>query len=293
MDVLSDVLDTIELRGTLSYAIATEGDEIDIGRFIIGMRTAKQIARAAIEAGIDLGQRTTLVLAVSAEREMPQPTQFEAGILDPTLLNPASDRFGATARLSRQWKDWNTAASFKAEWISAGSPGEPPYDFRLARQTGLLEAAWTSPGGAKLRAAAGADRLTALDGAIAELRPVYAASIDWPFRGGLEVRAAINAGFDTVDGDDPVASWLQRVELEASKAIGDKLVVAGGVFSARRENLSLLTVEHAQGFYVEASRPFGRHVTGVVRLDASRRHETVTEVQIHGIDMFVGLTGSL
>jgi len=261
--------DRLELRGSVGWRIADEGDDLVVQDTIVGLRTATESFVAAAQLGADLGHGWALILDAGASRETPRRTRFEADVIEPVLLNPRKDRVELGLRLGHTAGGLTLAGAAGAEWVLAGRQADAPLQFELAHYRALTEAKYAA-GRLTLTGSAGIARLSGLRGALAATRPVYALAAEYAPTTRLSLRASLSAGFDTRNTDDPVASWLERQEVEARLSLREKLSLGIGIYKSWREYLTLGGGEKAYGLYAETSYQLSKPVAVVLRVEQGR-----------------------
>lgn len=282
-----------ELRGTLSYNLAREGDDLSIGPFVIGTETVKHIAGAGVELGADLGSGTTLVVGLEGTLEKAGKTSFERGLIDPVKIEPDKQSFRLSATLTKTFSDTTASALLAWKHVAVELIGDPPTTLPFDETTAAAELRHTFKSGGSVAAALGVQVLKSI-GQFTFVRPTYKLTVAQPLFGGrFEIRGSASAAFETVDTDDPLASWLQRLEVEASWAASERLTLAAGAFLENRINLLLENREYAQGVYAEAAFAVTPAVSLVVRADANRSRVTIIDVEKHSLDAYVGLRTKL
>lgn len=279
----------MELRGALSYRIASQGDDLLVGPFVIGTRTAKQLLAGEARLGIDLGGGTALVLELANSHEGIGATRFQQRLLEPVKLDPDSNRLVAGARLMRSQGALTYGLSGAATRLSVEELGSPPAGLSLSHYALRLEGAWTNHTASTIIAAIGLEMLRGADNTYEDLRPAYRAAFTKPLPNGLELRGALFARFETADSDDPLASWLRRGEIEARLRLSERLVLAAGLFGELKDNLLLENRERAHGAYAEASFEAAKEVALVLRLDFTDRFLTVLDDRRKTLDGFIGI----
>jgi len=283
----------VELKGTLSYRASSEGDDLVIGPLVLGMRTPKQVFAASGQVGIDLGDATSLILEASDSFEKVGDTRFQSDLLMPAQLDPDRNRAEIGARLTRTAGPFTFGASGSALRISVQRLGSPPVALSLTQYALRGEFTYTGAGGSTLGAALGAEMLRGDDAIYASLRPSWQISFVRKLPRGFELRGAYVGRFETADSDDPLASWLQRGELEFAATLRENLVLAGGVFAEAKENLLFENVERKRGLYAELTCQATASTAIVLRLDFSRTFKTVIDERQQTVDTFVGLRAKL
>jgi len=261
--------DKLELRGSVGWRIADEGDDLVVKDTIIGLRTATETFVATAQLGADLGHGWALILDAGASRDTPRKTRFEADVVEPILLNPRKDRAELGLRLGHSQGNLTLAGAAGAEWVLAGRQTDAPLRFELARYRAAAEAKYAVER-LTLTGSAGLAHLSGLRGALSSTRPVYALAAEFAPIARLTLRASLTAGFDTRNTDDPVASWLERQEVEARLSVREKLSLGIGLYNSWREYLTLGGGEKAYGLYAETSYQLSKPVTVVLRVEHGR-----------------------
>ena len=279
----------IEIKGTFAYHASSEGDDLPIGPLNLGLRTVKQVFGATGQIGIDLGNSTTLVLDVSDSFEKVGPTRFQYGLLAPVQLDPDLNRAQAGARLTRTVGPLAFGASGSALRLSAEELGYPPVALSLSLYGLRGEIAYSAEDGSTLALKLGGELLHGDHGSYQRLRPAWQASLSKNLPHGLEIRGSYFGRFETVDSDDPLASWLERGELELGAKLRENLAVAAGVFAEEKQNLLFENVERKRGFYTEATCQATASAAIVLRVDFSRTFKTIVEERLQTVDTFVGV----
>jgi hypothetical protein len=279
----------LTLGAELGLSLDNEGDDIEIDDFILGTRTRTLSAGGAVKAAYRISDTLALTGELSGKRARPGLTSFEAALLDPEQLSPLRDSIGAGLRLAHTAGGRTLAASGGIEFVQVGQPGEPPYDFRLARQFARGEFAWKS-GGLSVSAAAGAERLQVPGGALEATRPLLAAEVKYSFASGAEMRGALATGLDLVGGDDPLGSWLRTVEAEAGLPLGERLTLLAGASYFQRENFLLGYDEAGWGAFVGARVRLWKGMALEADLGRTSRRPLPDGADIDSIDASLSLT---
>ena len=283
----------LELRGTLTYRASSEGDDLPIGPFTLGMRTLKQVVGAAGQVGIDLGNATSLVIDVADSFEKVGATRFEHDLLLPAQLDPDLNRAQLGARLTRTVGPFAIGASGSALLASVEELGVPPVALSLAQYALRGELAYTAPDGSTLGLALGGEFLRGEGDIYRRLRPAWQLSFAKKLPRGLELRGTYFGRFETIDSDDPLASWLERAELEMSAALRENLTVSSGVFAQAKENLLFENVERTRGLYAELACNATPSTAIVFRIDFSKTFKTVIDERQSTVDAFLGLRAKI
>lgn len=283
----------LELRGSLTYRIFSDGDDLQIGPLTLGTRRLKQIVGATGQAGIDLGNATSLIVDVSESLERTGPTHFENDLLLPARLDPDISRTELGARLTRKSGRVALGASGSALFVAVERLGSPPVGISLERYALRGELAYSAADGSTLGLALGGEMLRGADVGYARLRPAWQASFTQKLPHALELRGTYFGRYETTDSDDPLASWVQRAELELGMKLRENLDLASGIFAEAKENLLFENVERKNGFYAELACAATPTTAIVLRLDYSRTRKTVIDVRQHTLDTFIGFRAKI
>lgn len=289
VDVHRRLGEKFEIRGTLSYGVVEEGDDLEFGPLAIGTSTRKHIVGGRLQFGADLGNAAALVLEVAESFEKAGDTSFEQDIFLPAKLEPDTNRLKISAALSRKNGGTAFGALASLNLVSVEKIGFPPSALSFAEFTLKGEARHTGEDGTVIGLALGAQLLRGAGGLFTGLRPTYQALFVRPLPKGFELRGSVTGAFDTVDSDDPLCSWLQRGELEFRFRPTEKLVFGGGAFAEAKENLLFENRELSRGVYGEVAYDAGKRVTLVFRADFATTLATVVETRKRTTDIFVGI----
>lgn len=283
----------LEMRGTLTYRASSEGDDLPIGPFTLGMRTLKQIVGASGQIGIDLGNATSLIIDAADSFEKVGATRFEHDLLLPAQLDPNLNRAQLGARLTRTVGPLAFGASGSALRVSVEELGSPPVALSLAQYTLRGEFAYTGADGSTLGLALGGEFLRGEHDIYRRLRPTWQVSFAKKLPHALELRGTYFGRFETVDSDDPLASWLKRAELELSARLRENLAIASGIFAEAKENLLFENVERMRGLFAELTCNTTPSTAIVLRIDFSRTFKTVIDERKSTVDAFIGLRAKI
>jgi hypothetical protein len=283
----------LELRGTLTYRASSEGDDLPIGPFTLGMRTLKQIVGVAGQIGIDLGNATSLIIDAADSFEKVGATRIEHDLLFPAQLDPDLNRAQLGARLTRTVGPLVFGASGSALLVSVEKLGSPPVALSLAQYALRGEFAYTGADGSTLGLALGGEFLRGDDDIYRRLRPAWQVSFAKKLPHGLELRGIYFGRFETIDSDDPLASWLERAELELSATLRGNLAIAPGIFAETKQNLLFENVERKRGLYAELTCNATPSTAIVLRIDFSKTFKTVIDERQSTFDAFIGLRAKI
>lgn len=279
----------LELRGTLTYRASSDGDDFPLGPLVLGTRTPKQALGAQTQLGIDLGNGTSLVLEAGDSFEKIGRSRFRPGILPSAQLDADRHRLQFGFRLARTFGRLSFGSSGSALLVSTERLGTPPVAVGFRRYALRGEFAWSGSDGSTAGLAAGAEFLRAADGLYSRVRPTWQVAFKKPLPHGFELRGSYCGRFEDVDSDDPLASWLQRAELEAGLKAGADLALSTGLFWQEKQNLLFENVEKSHGLYAEARYQMTKSTAAVLRLDVSKVFKTMIDTHQDAVDVFVGL----
>jgi len=279
----------LELRGALTYRISSDGDDLTIGRFSIGTRAMRHTIGGKAELGIDLGGGTSLVLGLGNQLELPGDTRFDLPALRPAKLNPDTNRTELSAKLMRTSGSTSYGISASTAFLAAEEIGSPPVALSFQEYTLRLETASKGDNGSAFGLAFGAQWLRGAHGIFAGARPTYQMVFAKPLPKGFEIRGSLVGRFETIDTDDPLASWLNRAEFEVACRINERLKLGIGAFAEIERNLLLENWQRERGLYAEALYELSKPTTLVLRIDISDEFASVIDVRQRTIDVFLGL----
>lgn len=284
----------VELRGTLSFRASREGDDLAIGPLTVGTATAKQVVTGQLQLGLDLGNATTLILEASDSFENAGRTHFQDDILPATRLDPDRNQLRFGARLTRTAGRLAFGTSASVLLVSVEELGTPPVGLSFEQYGLRAEAVMTGKDGSTLGLALGAELLRAsVNGLYSKVRPEWQLTASKPLPLGFELRGAWFGRYETADSDDPLASWLQRAEIETSLKLRDDLVLAAGIFRQNKRNLLFENDERSHGFFAEATYKASGKLDIVARMDFSRTLKTVIDAREETTDIFIAMRSRL
>lgn len=283
----------LELRGTLTYAILDEGDDVRIGPAALGIRTLTRTTGAGLEAGIDLGSGWTLVLAGSQAFERSGATRFAGDLLPATRLEPDRDRTRLSASLRAKRGAHLVAAGTDVELLEAEVIGDPPLARSYAGWRLRGEYGYEAASGLRLSIGWGVHWLRDSEGLYETVRPVYSAALTLPLWRRLEAKAGLGGGFEMVDTDDPLGSYVDRGEVELRMALSERLAVGSGLFLESKQNLLLENDERSWGTYAEIGYAVSPKLRAILRLDHSRTRITILDTIERTTAVFLKLSSTL
>lgn len=283
----------MELRGTLSYRASSLGDDLDFGAFVIGTRTLSQIVAASLEAGMRLDEATTLVLTASNAAEFYGRARFQDDVLDPVQLDPDTNRMRLQAIVSRQAGPAVFSGLAAADLVATQQIGSPPIALSLALFTLKANATLATPAGTVVQVACGFQSIIGQDDIFRQTRPTFRAEIKRAFGNAFELRGSILGAYELVDTDDPLASWLERGEVELGLRPVDKVTFSAGLFQEMKRNLLYENRELATGGYGELRYDLSEAAALVLRVDYENRFRTVIDTTTRTVDIYVGVRTKL
>ncbi|MHA6643097.1 hypothetical protein [Mesorhizobium sp. A623] len=283
----------LELRGSLSYRVFDEGDDLAIGPLVLGTNTLKHIVEATGQIGVDLGNATTLVIEAADSFEKIGSTRFQDDWLLPAKLDPDLNRARLGIRLTRSLGRLSIGASGDALVVSVEELGSPPVALSLSTYALRGELTFSAEDGSTFGFSAGGELLRGANGIYSRLRPTWQAGFTKKLPHGLELRGTYFGRYETVNSDDPLASWLRRGQLEIGAQIRENLALAAGVFKEAKENLLFENVERKRGLYAELTCDISPFTAIILRLDYSKTFKTAIDERQSTIDAFIGLRAKI
>lgn len=283
-----------ELRGTLSFRHADEGDDIPIGPLYLGTRTRVNVVAAGLQLGARLDPATTFVAELAGEREMAGDTHFQEDLLRPARLEPDRDRLRLAAGLTRAVGPFALGASGAVALLRAKAPAANPLAAFSSTIFGArARASWTGEDGTVLAAAFGIEHLAGGRGLPDATRPAYELAFlrPLPFRASL--RGSIEAAFETRDTDDPLASFMRRAEIELGVPLHERLTLGLGLFDEMKDNLVLGYRDLSRGAFASLEWKANDHAALYLRIDAIRRRATPIDMRREIVDAHFGVRMNL
>lgn len=279
----------LELRGTLGYRVASIGDDLQFEDLVIGTSTLKQVAAAGVDVGVALDPVTSFILSVSNAYEFYGRAHFEDDVIEPTKLDPNTNRFRLQTILSRKTDFGTFGTTAATDLVGVERLGDPPVGLSLALFTVQANAVLTSPAGTTLKLAGGFQSIFGQDDIFQQTRPTFQIELRRLFGEVLELRGAISGAYDIIDSDDSLASWLQRGEVEIGWRPWERTKFSAGLFQEMKDNLLYENQEKAYGGYVEFAYDWSKVVTLVCRTDFENRFKTVIDTDTRNLDIYVGV----
>lgn len=276
-----------EIRGTLSLRHVSEGDDLPLAGFVLPTRTPTDLLSAGAEIGVDLGNGLGLVVGALDSIEVPAETRFPGLPIADLRLNPRRNTAKLSAALTRSSGSYVYGLRTSLQDTSA-DPLPLGIGYRLA--TLQAEGKFTSPHGLTLAGALGLQFLSADLDLYEEWRPILRLAVLKKFANGFELRGSYSASYESNDTDDPLASYLQRLEIEATAPLSPELALGVGLFLEMKRNLLLSYDERSRGVYAEIAYQLTPTSDVVLRVDYSRDGLTVLDFEQDTIDAYVGVT---
>ena len=285
--------DRLELRGTLTWRVASIGDDLRIADLAIGTRTQSNDFSGALQFGLDLGSGNALILEAGDTVEHYGKARFQENLIEPAKIEPDRNRLalGATWRHTDGKLRYGLAAS--AAFVGTEKLGNPPIAYSLANYVLRGEFHYEATAGTTLEASLGMATLRGAHGVYERTRPVYSLLVKQPVKGGIELRGSLTGSYDLLDSDDSLAGWRQRLELEAKFPITKTTAFGVGVFRQREDNLLLRNTERSHGVYVELAYGARKNTSLVARADFSECRTSVVDIRKKTLDTFLGFRTKL
>ena len=291
-DTTFAVSDALELRGTLSAKIAEEGDELLLDTVFLGTRTRKTVLSGGVQAGLRLSPATVLVLESAISRETAGKTRFEGGLLPALQLDPARDRLRAGGRLTHTQGRFAYGAYGSAGLMRA-APLDPLVELRVLDYAAGIHASVTFDNDAAVAASAGLHGVSLSGSGFRELRPAYEIAASTPLPAGLSLRGALKAAYDPQSSDDPVATWVRRIEAEAGYEPTPWMRLSSGAFMENRVSVAMESRETGRGLFAQAVWTASPRTTLSLRVDATRKVTGVGEFRLTRRTVDVGVAMNL
>jgi hypothetical protein len=276
------------MRGTLSWRHFNEGDDLPLlAGLVLPTRTSTDVLTAGAELGMDLGNGLALVVGALDTIEVPRETRFPGLPIADLRLNPRRNSARLSAALTRNSGPYayGLRASFQN---TSADPFPLGVGYRLAELR--AEGKFAGTGGLTLAGALGMQFLSADFDLHEEWRPTVQLAAIKKFASGFELRGSYSAAYESRDTDDPLASYLQRLEIEAKAAPRPELALGVGLFLEMKRNLLLGYDERSKGIYGEIAYHLTPTSDIVLRVDYSRDRLTVFDVEKDTLDAYVGVT---
>lgn len=286
------VSERFELRGTLSARLSDEGDDLTLGRAVLGTRIGMALLTASTQAGIRLAPDTTLVVEGAVSREIAGKTRFERHLIAPLRLEPDRTRLELASTLTRMRGPYAYGANAAARWRRAAAAGVLR-QITIAEYTARLLGTVTFGEGGTLGAAAGMQMLRLTDGIFRQVRPTYEMTAALPLSAVLSLSGSLKGAYDIASRDDPVASWVRNGQAGASFRASPVLRFGTGVFAERRTNLALGNMTTARGVYGLAAWLPQEKLELIFRLDFTRKTQTAPHLKWRAVDAQVAITRKL
>jgi hypothetical protein len=286
------VTEWLELRGTLSATLSEEGDELALPTGFIATSTALASVTAGAHAGIRFDPRTTLVIEMAATTEEAGATRFPATALPALALQADRERLALSATAMRTEGILAYGVHAGLHLVRAQAAALVPA-IALAQYTVKLQGALTSQTGHRLGVAVGAQVLDVEQPAFRQLRPTIEVAAAMPIGDRLSLVAAASAGYDVTGRDDPVAAFVRKAEAALTIAATQRLGFTAGILGARRDNLGLGGSERIFAGFAEGRWTFSERWSVRMRVESSRKMETLTGSVNRAVETQFSLAASL
>lgn len=277
----------LEIRGTLSWRRFSEGDDLPLAGLVLPTSTPTDVLTAGTEIGVDLGQGLALVAGALDTIEVPRETRFPGLPIADLRLNPRRNSARLSAALTRSSGPYAYGLRGSFQNTSAD-----PFPLGVGYRLAMLraEGKFTGPSGLTLAGAFGMQFLSADLDLYEDWRPTGQVAVIKKFASGLELRGSYAATYESTDTDDPLASYLQRLEVEAKAPLRREIVLGIGLYLEMKRNLLLGYDERSKGAYAEIAYHLTPTSDVVLRVDYSRDRLTVIDAQKNAVDAYVGVT---
>jgi hypothetical protein len=245
------IADRVELRGTVAWKNASEGDDLWIEDIVLGTRTPTNRFIANIEAGTVIGPDRTLVLELANSHERNGDTRFEDDLIEPTKLEADRFRHRLTAALTQKSGAWSHGLRGFGGLVLAQKLGDPPIAASLAEFSLRAETAGTLGHGITMSGSLGLELLAELDGKARRLVPVSKIAFEIPLGTWARLSPQLESRVETDDTDDPLGSWVRRAQAEIAVPLAESITLGAGVYVQSVDNLTLDYDERGFGAYGE------------------------------------------
>ncbi|MBX3570200.1 MAG: hypothetical protein KF914_19210 [Rhizobiaceae bacterium] len=284
VELLRKLTPSVEAKATVSLAASDVGDDITIGQTVIGTRVRKLIPGGVLQLGADLGDGATLVATASAGSEQAGRTRID-GLSGSYRIEPDRLQADASLKYARTLGRLRYGGLVAARHLRPEHIGFPPSALGANMFGAQIEGAASAKDGATLQVAAGVQFLDGEFGIYRKARLAYEISGLMPIGKTFALRGGTFARFETADTDDPLASWLRRLQVEATLRAAEPLLLAAGLYREVKQNVLLENRENGAGAYAEATCDLGDAGTLAMRIDWSRTHRTVIEERYDTVDV--------
>src|SRR5690606_35045601 len=229
------------------------------------------------------------LLEAAGAREFAGRTHFQDDLLLPAALDPDRDRLRLGATLTRT----NGPVSYGAS-VTTGLRRthalEPLPELLLLEHAVKLHGVHTFESKASISAALGFEMLQLPDNSFSEIRPALEVTGASPLPAGFSLRGKLQAGYDTMSTDDPVAVWVRRAEVELGYQATPTVLLSTGIFDERRDNLAIGNREMLRGFYGEVGWQANENLNLVLRVDRKRHLISLYDIEKRTVDVQLAAT---
>jgi hypothetical protein len=279
--------DRLTLRGTVNGALEDRGDHLDLGAAIIGFRTHAHTLAGELSAVLRLTDTLSATASLSRSSETVGKARFVID-LDDLKLAPDNRRQVAAFGLSHK-----TAGSEYAVIARIGdlrATGDDPFPAILAsqRQSVALRAQTTTQHGTRLAGEIGIERLRDSLGILDAVYPIYELVAERTLKGGTTLKLNLKGFVDTVDSDDPFASYAHRGEIELTHPLPLRFSASAGLFAEQRENIAIGNDETAWGAYGAIGYSHNERLSFLLRLDYDERRRSLVGTHHHTLAARLG-----
>lgn len=285
--------DRIELRGTVAWHGASDGDDIAIEGITIGTRTPTHTISANLEAGASIGKDRTLVIEVANSFEHYGKTAFEQDVIDPLKLDADRLRHRATATVNQKMGNWSFGLRGFGGIAPTETLGDPPVSLSFAEAglRGLVTG--TVAGNITIAGALGLELLAAFDGSSRHLVPVGKLALEIPLGKWATLSPDLESKIETRDTDDALGSWVRRAQAEIAIPLGESIKLGAGLFAQSVRNLTLDYHERGIGAYGEIAYGAPGRFRIVLRSEYEQERYPQLDEAKRTLDTFLGFRAEL
>src|SRR5690606_28194597 len=140
--------------------------------------------------------------------------RFQNDLIQATQIEPDRNRLQFSAGVEKKFSRQQFGLTASAETTDVEQLGNPLVgrsfsEFTLRGLTRLV-----APDGTKLDLSLGAAALSEKGGGYSGVRPLYHIELAKALKSGVTLRGSFDGNYETIDTDDPLASYVRRLELE-------------------------------------------------------------------------------
>lgn len=273
----SDGAGPLQVNSHLGYRLQRGGDDLTLAGTTLALRRTVESFVAGGGLKLDLGNATSMALAVEDRYDDVGKALFVAD-LPATKVSPDVNKASVSLGLARDAGALHYGVTLETQ------------DVRLFQQSPLQNAVpFTSYalrahiieddfGGWQITGSFGLRRLDDGVGIYDRTRPVYKLIAERRFAGRYSLKGSLVADFDADDTDDPLATYRRQLEVEAGARLMPNLLLQIGGFGSLGDNLLLENRERRWGTFGQLTLKTGPKVTLLMRIEYTRKHSTIVDV---------------